>query len=142
MIRGDKIRLIKPMGAFTNIGEVCEVVDVAEGGVISFRFGKYHLGCMSYDEYLKYFEKVEKRTWTDWEEKRSMFYDINGRLVEVMISYRNNGKRAQVKYGSLKAESSCHNEDTFDLDKGYGLAKKRLVIKYLTNQVESIAKSM
>ena len=59
LIQGSKIKLIKPMGAFKNIGEICEVTDVAEGGVISFRFGGYHLGCMSYDEFLKYFEQVD-----------------------------------------------------------------------------------
>ena len=38
MIKGDKIKLVKPMGAFTNVGEICEVVDVQNGGVISFKF--------------------------------------------------------------------------------------------------------
>ena len=37
MIKGDKMKLKKEMGAFTNVGEICEVIDVAEGGVISFR---------------------------------------------------------------------------------------------------------
>ena len=70
MIKGDKIRLVKPMGVFKNVGEICEVTDVAEGGVISFRFGGYHLGCMSYDEFLKYFEQVEKRVWSKWEKTK------------------------------------------------------------------------
>lgn len=59
MTKGDLIRLIKPMGVFDNIGEVCEVTDVSEDGVISFRFGDSYLGCMSYDEFKKYFELVE-----------------------------------------------------------------------------------
>lgn len=54
-----KIRLVKPMGVFDNIGEICEVTDVSEDGVISFRFGGSHLGCMSYNEFEKYFEFVE-----------------------------------------------------------------------------------
>lgn len=58
--KGNEIRLIKPMGVFDNIGEVCEVTDVSEDGVISFKFGGYHLGCMSYNEFEKYFELVEK----------------------------------------------------------------------------------
>lgn len=60
IIKGNEIRLIKPMGVFNNIGEVCEVTDVSEDGVISFKFGGYHLGCMSYNEFEKYFELVEK----------------------------------------------------------------------------------
>lgn len=66
MIKGDRIKLIKKMGAFNNIGEICEIIDIQEGGVIYFKFGGCHLGCMSYDEYEKYFEKVEipvKKPW-------------------------------------------------------------------------------
>ena len=59
MTKGDSIRLVKPMGVFNNIGEVCEITDVSEDGVISFRFGGSHLGCMSYNEFEKYFELVE-----------------------------------------------------------------------------------
>lgn len=58
--KGNEIRLIKPMGVFDNIGEVCEVIDVSEDGVISFKFGGCHLGCMSYNEFEKYFKLVKK----------------------------------------------------------------------------------
>ena len=142
MIKGDKIRLVKPMGAFKNVGEICEVTDIAEGGVISFRFGGYHLGCMSYDEFLKYFEKVEERIWTKWEEVRIGFHDMNDKMVSVVLRHRNNGNKVQVKCGALKSESSCHSEDTFDFDKGFELATKRLIVKYIDNQVKSIAKGM
>lgn len=60
IIKGNKIRLIKPMGVFDNIGEICEVTDVSESGVISFKFGGCHMGCMSFNEFEKYFELVEK----------------------------------------------------------------------------------
>ena len=59
IVKGNEIRLVKTMGVFDNIGEVCEVTDVSEDGVISFRFGGSHLGCMSYNEFEKYFELVE-----------------------------------------------------------------------------------
>ena len=58
--KGNEIRLIKPMGVFDNIGEVCEVTDVSKDGVISFKFGGCHLGCMSYNEFEKYFELVKE----------------------------------------------------------------------------------
>ena len=65
MTKGDRIKLIKSMGVFTNVGEICDVVDVTTDGIISFKFGNgKHLGCMSYDEFEKYFELVEsKRVW-------------------------------------------------------------------------------
>lgn len=60
MTKEDKIRLVKPIGALTNVGEVCDIVDISEDGIISFKFGEgVHLGCMSYDEFEKYFEIVE-----------------------------------------------------------------------------------
>ena len=125
MIKGDKIRLVKPMGAFKNVGEICEVTDIAEGGVISFRFGKYHLGCMSYDEFLKYFENVEERIWSNWGEARIAFYDMNDEKIGITLRYRNNGKKVQVRSGTLKAESACQSTDTFDFNKGFELATKR-----------------
>lgn len=60
LVKGDKIKLVKPMGVFTNVGEICEVMDVSAEGVISFKFGKVHMGCMSIDEFKKYFVKYEE----------------------------------------------------------------------------------
>lgn len=65
MTKGDLIRLVKPIGIFDNIGEICEVTDVSEDGVISFRFGGSHLGCMSYNEFEKYFELVDEEIIED-----------------------------------------------------------------------------
>ena len=145
MIKGDKIKLVRKMGVFDNIGEICEVTDIQEGGVICFKFGGCHLGCMSYDEYEKYFEKVEtptKRTWSKWYLNEIRFTDINGKDVRCNYLYRTNGKKIQVRSGAFKVETTCYKDDTFDLSKGLSLAKKRLVVKYLDNQVKSIAKAM
>ena len=61
LVKGDKIVLVKPMGAFTNVGEVCEVISNVDG-VINFKFGHgMHMGCMSFDEFERYFEKYEDR---------------------------------------------------------------------------------
>lgn len=146
MIKGDRIKLIKKMGAFNNIGEICEIIDIQEGGVIYFKFGGCHLGCMSYDEYEKYFEKVEipvKKPWGDWSLAHELtFMDIKGDEKTIKYQYRDNGKRVQVRSGVLKAGSSCYDEDEFSLSSGLELAEMRLVVKYLDNQVKLIAKSM
>lgn len=145
MIKGDRIKLVKKMGVFDNIGEICEVTDIQEGGVICFKFGGCHLGCMSYDEYEKYFEKVEistKRTWSKWCLNEIRFTDINGQDVRCNYLYRTNGKKVQVRSGAFKAEATCCQDDEFEIEKGLNLAKKRLVIKWLDNQVKSIAKAM
>lgn len=156
MIKGDKIKLVKPMGAFTYVGEVCEVTDIMKGGVIYFRFGGVHLGCMSYDEYEKYFEPVKekaKREWTRWIRRPynvSFVYNANGMSMNDENSgsvwYRFNGKRVQVKTfmsdKSLKASASCCKNDTFDLDTGLALAFKRLFPKVLAYLTECEAKKM
>lgn len=146
MIKGDKIRLVKKMGVFDNIGEICEVTDIQEGGVICFRFGGCHLGCMSYDEYEKYFEKVEmsvKKPWSEWKViYDSHLIDINGKERRFTYQVRENGKEVQVRCGSLKAKSTCCKDDSFDFSKGLELAEKRLIVKYLDNQVKEFAKRM
>lgn len=59
--KGDKIVLKTPMGVFTNVGEICPVLDVSENNVITFSFGNgMHMGCMSADEYERYFDKYEE----------------------------------------------------------------------------------
>ena len=61
LAKGDKIVLTHEMGMFTNIGEICEIIDVNEAGIISFKFGNgMHLGCMSADVFEKYFTKYEE----------------------------------------------------------------------------------
>lgn len=88
------------------------------------------------------FEKVEERTWSNWEKTKITFYDMNGKKTSITIRYRNNGKKVQVRSCALRTESSCHSMDTFDFNKGFELATKRLIVKYLDHQVKSIAKGM
>lgn len=68
--------------------------------------------------------------------------DINGKIKTRIYRYRNNGKKVQVKCGDFKAEATCCKDDVFDFEKGLALAKSRLIVKYLDNQVKSIAKEM
>ena len=150
MIKGDKIKLVKPMGAFTNVGEICEVTDVAEGGVISFRFGGVHLGCMSYDEYEKYFAPYDEpaqaeRKWTEWSECEIEHIDKNG-ICDVIIETRDNGKRYQVRTVDfdvvLKAEATCSPTDEFNYRDGYDLAVARLRAKMTVWDAQVLAKLM
>ena len=146
MIKGDRIKLVKKMGVFDNIGEICEVIDIQEDGVIYFKFSGCHLGCMSYNEYEKYFEKVEipiKRTWSEWSDCHILYLtDLFGIPKKLSWQYRYNGKKIQVRSGAFKVETTCYKGDIFDLNKGLNLAKIRLIVIYLDNQVKLIAKAM
>lgn len=105
MIKGDRIKLVKKMGVFDNIGEICEVTDIQEGGVICFKFGGCHLGCMSFDEYEKYFEKVEepvKRTWSKWHLTEIRFTDINGEEKRVFVAIETMERKFNLEVVYLK----------------------------------------
>lgn len=90
--KGNEIRLIKLMGVFDNIGEVCEVTDVSEDGVISFKFGGCHLGCMSYNEFEKYFELVEKEVPEKESDEDADFKAENKEVYELIEWCKENDK--------------------------------------------------
>lgn len=140
IIKGDSIKLVKPMGVFTNIGEICEVTAVNEDGSICFRFGGCHLGCMSYNEYEKYFEKVEKPVvlnkkypWTEWESCNDF---IKG--VSVGYKYKTNGVKVIVRHLGLKSKSSCCPTDNFDLITGIELAMARVDKKLAEKRIDEL----
>lgn len=70
------------------------------------------------------------------------FHDISGGKKTINYQARVNGKKVQVRSGVFKAEATCYKDDVFDFEKGLALAKSRLIVKYLDNQVKSIAKTM
>ena len=85
LAKGDKIVLTHEMGMFTNIGEICEIIDVNEAGIISFKFGNgMHLGCMSADEFEKYFGRQA--------DKRRKLY--NGMIKCQLFMYFKQGDRS------------------------------------------------
>ena len=140
MIKGDKIKLKKKIGTFDHIGAICEVIDVSEDGIISFRYKNKYEGCISKDVCMKYFDKV--RRWTEWKYGGVLMYCSIGNRPSFTFWYRYNGKTVQVKHKEYKAKASCHKDDKFDIDVGLSIAKRRLIIKILTNQIEQQIETM
>lgn len=141
IIKGDKIKLVQKIGNFDKVGDIFEVTGV-DNGVISFKCN-YGTGCMSYDEFERYFEKIEKRKWSDWSiRKGENAYDpFTGNTYPITsLSFRTNGKKVQVRYCGYKAEATCCDEDNFDIDTGFKLAKCRLIAKLVAGQVDAYAK--
>lgn len=135
---GDKIRLKKIMGVFTNIGEVCEVVNVSEDMSICFRFKNgIHLGCMSYKEFETYFDKIEqpKYMWTDWE------WEAKGDKRDEGYEFKTNGKKVIVRKCGFKATATCHPNDIFDKRKGIKIALARINVKKAQAELGDILKS-
>jgi len=122
---GDKIVLKKEMGAFKNIGEVCEVVAVNDD-IISFKFGNgLHLGCMSEDEFAKYFT-LKKDAPTVTEE---MIEDL---LANSEINIETVFDKCTVVYvklpnGFIITESSaCVSPERYSENIGYKICLKKI----------------
>lgn len=62
LVSGDKLLVVKKVANFLDEGDVVEVVDVADNGIISFAFGEdfMHMGMMNATECENHFEKIEK----------------------------------------------------------------------------------
>lgn len=158
IVRGSKIKLVKPMGVFDKIGEICEVVRVDENAVITFKCSIGY-GCMSYDELDRYFEIEDnkelknkfKRQWTDWEYDSFIYYNFDGTTSVVPVKYRNNGKIVDLRTDwenatedkpNIRTKATCNKNDKFDFDSGLDLADNRMQIKFLKRKLEDMIDKM
>ena len=145
--KGSKIKLVKPMGLFDKIGEICEVVKVNEDAVITFKCS-FGMGCMSYDELDKYFEVCEnvnvkkkpKRSWTNWTHDMWVYFDTDGKNYKVPVKYRNNGKQVQLRTNwkyqkNIRVKASCNKNDSFNVDVGLDIVDVRMQIKLLEKEL-------
>lgn len=64
LTNGDKLIVTKTVAPFLKEGDVVEVTNVTEDGIISFAFGKglMHMGVMNTAECEAHFKKVEEKT--------------------------------------------------------------------------------
>lgn len=127
VIKGDKIKQVKEIMGFNYIGMEFEVVNV-DMGVISFSCNMGN-GVMSYDELEKYFEKVVKAEWSEWEvdcSDESFIYRVKDKLIELADI---NGE-----YSSVFAK--CLPTDEFDLEVGLDICRKKMGIKKLMRELK------
>ena len=126
LVKDDKIKLVKPMGMFTNVGEICDVIDVSDSGVITFKFGNgMHMGCMSSDEFKKYFEKYEEPKSVDinWIDKIVNESQINVTTVFDKCTV----VACKLPSGFVIVESSaCIDPKNYDKDLGVDICLNRI----------------
>lgn len=130
LVKGDKIKLVNPMGMFDNVGEICTVIDVSDSGVISFKFGNgMHMGCMSPDEFSKYFVKYEEP---------KIEKSVDPDHVEDILSHSNvivhnvfdkcTVVACKLPSGFVIVESSaCVNPDDYDEETGVDICLNRIL---------------
>lgn len=88
-------------------------------------------------------QAIVKRAWSKWELRSIYFrHPFDDMSCAMNVEMRENGKKVQVRFDYLRAEASCYKDDKFNVSKGFDLAKRRLVIKLLSNDVKKYAKQL
>ena len=132
----NKVKLKKPFGVFTDVGETCDVESINDGVVTVKLWDGHTFACMLYKEFEEHFEVIPTKTWSEWATKEKYVTFPNGEMKPIQFSYRSDGKRVQVRYGNFRAKSSCSPCDDFDLRKGINIAFWRLAKKLIAKHID------
>lgn len=125
-VKGDKIKLVKPIGElFTNIGEIYEVIDVTDNSIFFRLDSKYWGGSISIDIFDEYFVKYEEQTTITPEQIEEIMSESDikaftafGKCTIVM---------AQLPNGFVLVEhSACVDPKNYDAEMGYNICLKRI----------------
>lgn len=128
---GDKIVLVKPMGMFDNVGEVCPVTNILGDGTICFSFGDgAHLGFMSEDEFEKYFEPyVEPKNNHNATVTQAMVdYILDNSDIDVVTMFdKCTVVACRLPNGFIIVESSaCVDPDNYNKELGKKICMKKI----------------
>lgn len=132
-VKGDKLIVTKKVAEFLNEGEICEVIEVNDRGIIKFSFGNgIHMGIMSTDEFDEYFEKYEEpkkvaltvsEDYINWIIENSEFHiDTVFDKCTVMSCKLPNGF-------VIVESSACVDPDNYNEDMGIEICTNKIVDK-------------
>lgn len=128
----DRVVLIRKYGKLSKVGEVYEVANISDDGVVILREVKTKVAICSISlaNIGKYFKmEDDKKTWSEWT-------TINGYDGKYLGAYRTNNKKVEVKIkGIYRGVASCNtNYDDFNVYLGLRIAFLRAYNKYLAEQ--------
>ena len=128
-IKYDKIILIKEFNdKIKNVGDMFEIANILENSfLLRDAKTKIAIGVISFEDFDKHFVHEENfKGWSNW----TPFNGVDGQND---VLYRTNRKRVQVKFitDKVRAESSCHEDDEFNLAFGLQIAYLRALNKVL-----------
>ena len=123
VLKFDKYILVKELNEkFNEIGETFEVANVLEHGfVLRNAKTKIAIGVVNFEDFEKCFVREENYNgWSDW----TKFIGFDGQNDSF---YKTNRRKVMVKFltDNIRAESSCHKDDEFNLSLGLNLAYLR-----------------
>lgn len=126
-IKFDRVILIKELNEkFCKIGEVFEVANILENSfLLRDAKTKVAIGVVNFEDFEKYF--VSEPNFKGW----SQWTPLTGFDGQSDAFYRTNRKKVQVRFitDKVRAESSRHKEDDFNLYFGIQLAYLRALNK-------------
>lgn len=135
-VKGDKAILVKPIGFLTNIGEVYNVEDVSESGVISCSSNDGKQKCtMSSDLFDVYFKKVKEEHHENTKDYSLTAEDIDEILENSEFDIQTIFDKCTVvtcklPNGFVVTESyACVNPDDYDEEAGFGICYDKIVDK-------------
>lgn len=136
---GDKVVLAKRFDRYNKVGEVYEIGNITDNGfIIRDAHSRIAIGLVSFHDFFSCFEKQEDKKWTDW---NIAHYDGDGdNDMDVLINYRTNGKRVEVKAFGYKGVASCMPDDNFNLSKGIYIAFLRCKLASLEKEHSRLLK--
>lgn len=138
---GDKVVLTKSFDRYNQVGAVYEIGNVVDNGfIIRGVHSKLAIGLINFHDFFSCFEKQEDKKWTDWS-----FAHYDGESdndADVLINYRTNGKRVEVKAYGCKGVASCMPDDNFNLSKGIYIAFLRCKSAFLSKKRISLMKEV
>lgn len=123
----DRVVLVKEMNEkFCKLGEVFEVANILENSfLLRDTKTRVAIGVVSFDDFEKHFvHESNFKGWTQW-------VPFTGYDGQVDAYYRTNRHKTQVRFvtNKVRAESSKHNDDEFNLYFGIQLAYLRALNK-------------
>lgn len=126
-LKFDKVVLVKELNdTIKKVGEVFEIANILDGSFL-LRDAKTRvaIGVVSFEDFERHFVHAENfKGWTDW----IPFTGFDG---QTDAYYRTNRRKTQVRFitDNVRAESSKHKDDEFNLYFGIQLAYLRALNK-------------
>lgn len=132
LTNGDKLVVKKSVMGILNEGDIAEVIDVSENGLIKFAFGDgfMHMGFMSSDECEKHFEKmVEKKAPAVTAERIEEILEDAEFCIDTVFD-KCTVVACQLPNGFVIVESSaCVSPENYDEEMGFEICYNKIESK-------------
>lgn len=133
LAKGDKLIVTKEVASFLKDGDIVEVTEISENGMISFAFGEdfLHKGVMSMSEYEEHFEKYEEPTMTFSVTQERIDEILENSEISIQTVFdKCTIVSCKLPNGFVIVESSaCVDPDNYDEELGFDICMDKITDK-------------